>query len=393
MPLSRSFLGRVTKYVPRHRLDPAENRLTEVTAGVLEHVTGFAAPFVASMLDFAAEDLVMRARAAAHGERCALQQRATALRELCNRIRAYGDWRVEVRTQVGTSSGRFVDLEIRLRPELLRHDTDLVFWIEVKHGAPVHGDQLEAYEREIPHNGVVLVVAPLQSMPEYVPTYMPVVPWQRLAGVVRRRRRRAGLGTSEYFILDAYAAFLREEGLMDDALTTSHALALEHHAGAEQVLTRLCQLVDPNVEDRWGEREDQHKSYRKVKYEQGWWATYPLQRRGGAEPPSTWRGAFLGWELCDDSGLGRDARNTTAFVAGASMWFEDNPVAISENAGWVSDRRTEGFAAYEGDYQRMWAFLYPEQLLVETTLEGQARHLADWVVGRFEALTAVPPPR
>ena len=93
----RSFLGRVTKYVPRHGLDPAENRLTEVTAGVLEHVTGFAAPFVASMLDFAAEDLVMQARAAAHGERCALQQRATALRELCNRIRAYGDWRVEVR--------------------------------------------------------------------------------------------------------------------------------------------------------------------------------------------------------------------------------------------------------------------------------------------------------
>jgi len=104
--------------------------------------------------------------------------------------------------------------------------------------------------------------------------------------------RRAGLDTREHFILGAYADFLREEGLMDDALTTSHALALEHHAGAEQVLTRLCQLVDPNVEDRWGEREDQHKSYRKVKYEQGWWATYPLQRRGGAEPPSTWRGAF-----------------------------------------------------------------------------------------------------
>jgi hypothetical protein len=75
------------------------------------------------------------------------------------------------------------------------------------------------------------------------------------------------------------------------------------------------------------------------------------------------------------------------------MWFEDNPVAISEIAGWVSDRRTEGFAAYEGDYQRMWGFLYPEQLLVETTLEGQARYLADWVVGRFEAVSAVPPPR
>jgi hypothetical protein len=74
-------LGRVTKYVPRDGLDPAENRLTEVTAGVLEHVKGLAAPFVASMLDFAAEDLVMRARAAPHGARCELQQRAKELRE------------------------------------------------------------------------------------------------------------------------------------------------------------------------------------------------------------------------------------------------------------------------------------------------------------------------
>ena len=45
MPLSRSFLGRVTKYVPRDGLDPAENRLTEVTAGVLEHVKGLAVVF------------------------------------------------------------------------------------------------------------------------------------------------------------------------------------------------------------------------------------------------------------------------------------------------------------------------------------------------------------
>jgi hypothetical protein len=76
------------------------------------------------------------------------------------------------------------------------------------------------------------------------------------------------------------------------------------------------------------------------------------------------------------------------------MFFEDNPAAVEGNAGWVNDRRTDGFTAYKGPhYQRMWAFLYPEQLLVETTLEGQARYLADWVVGRFEALTAVPPPR
>lgn len=53
---------------------------------------------------------------------------------------------------------------------------------------------------------------------------------------------------------------------------------------------------------------------------------------------------------------GQEARGKAAFVAGASMFFEDNPAAVEGNAGWVNDRRTDGFTAYKGPhYQRMWA--------------------------------------
>lgn len=385
-----SFLGRVTRYSPRLRLDPAENRLTEVTAGVLEHVDGFAQRLVVTMLAFAIADMRMRVEVSLDGEADGIEQRVAELEALFGRVRASAGCGVQIRTQVGTSSGRFVDLEIRLRPDVMRHELDLICWVEVKHGAPVHGSQLEVYELDAPRNGLVLVVAPLQSMPD-VPLHMPLIPWQRLADFVKTQCRRAQAGSGESFILDAYAAYLKEEELMDDALTPTHALALAHYHSAERLLSRLCQLADPEVERQWAGRDAQHSPRGKVKYEHGWWAAYPLQARGADEPAPAWRNSFLEWGLQRDGGRHEDARNTTAFVAGASM-YDDNPVVVEQNAGWVSDLRESGFAVYKGRRQRVWDYLYPEQLLAETTVEGQARYLADWVQRTFERLTLTPPP-
>lgn len=190
MPQS-SFLGRVTKYSPRPRLNAAENRLTEVTAGVLEHVDGFPQELVAAMLDFAVSDVSMGADIAADDDAATLRRRVVELTDMRERVRQAGACDVTIRTQVGTSSGGFVDLEIRLRPDVMDRGHDLIFWVEVKHGAPVHGDQLEVYELDADEGDcVVLVVAPLQSMPSGVPAHMPVIPWQALADGVRKRCRR-----------------------------------------------------------------------------------------------------------------------------------------------------------------------------------------------------------
>jgi hypothetical protein len=387
----RSFLGRVTKYSPRPRLNQSENRLTEITAGVLEHVDGFAQELVAAMLVFAVEDIALAAQVAVPAEQQSLLQRAADLQAILTRVQRTARF-ARVRTQVGTASGRFVDLEIRLCEDVLRAELDVIFWVEVKHGAPVHGDQLEVYELDVPGDGTVLVVAPLQSMPDAVPPRTPVIPWQRLADVVRARARRAAAGTQDAFVLNAFADYLKEENLMDDALTPMHALALEHHRSAERRLARMCQLADTLVEQRWASRDDQHSPRGKVKYEAGWWSVYPLGPRSDAnEPSTTWRTSIMEWGLQDDGGRHEDARHQLAYVAGASM-YEDNPVVVDANSGWVSDLRNGGFYVYKGNYQRVWKFLYPEQLLAATTLEEQARLLADWVVTTFEHLAAMPPP-
>lgn len=386
----KSFLKRVTKYSARPRLDASENRLTEITAGVLEHVDGFAQALVEAMLTFALDDIQAAAQVAEGTQSKRLTERVRELKDLLTEVGST-TYVPQIRTQVGTAKGRFVDLEIRLRRDIIRHELDLLFWVEVKHGAPVHGDQLEAYEIEIPRNGMVVVVAPLQSMPD-VPPHMPLIPWQRLADVVRHRCRCEPEGSSARFILDAYADYLKEENLMDDALTPVHALALEHHTAGQALLARLCQAADQEVERRWAPRGDRYSWGGKPRYGPEWSSVYPLQsRHAEAEAPGTWRESMMDWGLQDDGGRHEDARHQLAFVAGASM-RENNPVVEDDNAGWVSELRAKGFYVYQGNYRRVWAFLYPEQLLAETTIEGQAGVLADWVVEKFELLASKPPP-
>lgn len=180
---------------------------------------------------------------------------------------------------------------------------------------------------------------------------------------------------------------------MDDALNPTHALALANYDVADGLLTRLCQLADPRVEHLWADRDAQRAGAAdKVKWGRGWWAKYPLRSRMGDEPSPTWGGSYLSWGLQDDWGRQHEARKTYAFVAGASASFNDDPMVVADNAGWVNDFRANGFAVYKGDRHRVWAYLYPEQLLAETTIEGQARYLADWVYKTFTTVTSVAPP-
>ena len=382
-----SFLRRVTKYPRRPGFNARENRLTEITAGVLEHVRGFAEHLVAAMLESAATDLGAVAKAAQGSDAA---RRADDLERRCRIVRS-NDWAPQIRTQVSTASGGYVDLEVRLR-DMLRPELDQLLWIEVKHGAPLHGDQLAVYERDIPCGGIVLVVAPLQSMPDHVPPHIPVIPWQRLADVVQARCLAETSGSSERFILTAYADYLVEENLMGHALTPIHALAVEHGPDAEAVLASLCEAANAEVQRRWADCDDQYVSLEKPKYGPGWWAAYPLTRRAAVTPaPTTWRSSFMDWGFQFDDGR-EDARNQLAFVAGVSMDKSDVPAVVEQNVEWLSSLRAGGFHdSQRAGYHRVRAFVYPEQLLSETTLEGQARALADWVIERFELLISMPP--
>lgn len=54
--------------------------------------------------------------------------------------------RLTVRSQRTTLSGGFLDLELCFGPPTA---PDLLIWIEVKHGAGLHGEQLEIYANDI----------------------------------------------------------------------------------------------------------------------------------------------------------------------------------------------------------------------------------------------------
>src|SRR4051794_82052 len=100
-----SLFRRVTRYPPGPLSTPAENRLTEAFATVLQ----FADDSLATAL---LEDWGMSARGS-----------------------------VSVRTQVWSAGGRRVDLQLFF--------DDSVCWVEVKHGAPLHRDQLSNYQADL----------------------------------------------------------------------------------------------------------------------------------------------------------------------------------------------------------------------------------------------------
>ena len=174
----------MTRFAVGASQDPRENRLTEVTAAVLERVNGLPAVFVNHVIDAGLADAKRRRLDPAE------RTRRDQLRHSTNT-----PWRlVEIRTQVATAQGRFVDLELLLRPPLGSTLPALLLWVEVKHGADLHGDQLDAYLHDIALRPVgdatriVALLAPRGWAPQdrAVPEAIVMVGWQDLASEVRK---------------------------------------------------------------------------------------------------------------------------------------------------------------------------------------------------------------
>ena len=62
------------------------------------------------------------------------------------------------------------------------------------------------------------------------------------------------------------------------------------------------------------------------------------------------------------------------------------------NQVWLSELGKHGFERVQDWYWRLWRYRYPEELLASTSLEEQARALADWVLESFQIVEASPPP-
>jgi hypothetical protein len=355
-----SLFRRVGKYLPSTLLDPSENRLTESFASVLERVGSLPGFLVADWCDVPVPP-----------------ERAL------------------VRTQRLTASGKFIDLELRFAGE-----KPLLVWVEVKHGADLHGGQIENYAADIATESLgeqrLILLAPRESMP-FAPTGTTPVEWQRVGRQLRQLERGGTLDDIERFLVREFRRYLKEEGLADEeALNPATAFVFAARPSAERTLARLLEIADGYVRNAWGEPTDFSKrggGSQQPNYGSSWWATLRKTPPGEPEPePSPWGKAGFEWGFRQDA-PSAESRDAFAFFAGTSFFeARNNPLTKPGYEAWISNHAESGFERVSDNYWRLWRYLYPEQLMARTTLEAQARLLADWVEHSFRLLAETPPP-
>jgi hypothetical protein len=263
-------------------------------------------------------------------------------------------------------------------------------WVEIKHGADLHGDQLANYVKDVSHElqdeWCLILLAPRQSFPENSAGAIPVE-WQQLARSLQRHVRRPDLSDVGRWLLMQFLSYLKEEGLMDDeALTPAHAFELSARPAAERAVGRIVEIARPIVDAACGEPNNFAKRGQKPAVGVGWWATYPVQGE------TTWGPAWFEWNLRED-GFRPEPRDAIAFFAGITFESAKTaPFAKAGNEAWLASADARGFERVQPWYWAIWRPLYPEQLLTEITIEVQAERLAEWVLASFRELGNSPPP-
>jgi hypothetical protein len=367
--------------------------LTEVTASVLERVDGLALAVVKDLLKSDSPR-----RGGADSQISALiREQALAATD------ALSDPRASISTQITTPKGRFVDLEIWLRPRRPTEQSDDVrVWIEAKHGSGVHGDQLDAYIADIEtyparHRLVLLLLPRGQELATPPPPSVAVVEWQTISKLVSGWQRDAACSAKELWLLDEYARYLYEEGLMEpEALDTAYALALMEANDAEAAMEAICEYAAAVIGEQWGETTEcamVGRASPKPNYGLRHWAKH-LPATANEGPANTWLGGWFEWGVRNTDELEDldDPRGSYVFYAGASFEAKANPSKVVGNETWVNARLSEGFLRSSFYWHRLVRLKYPDELLAQTTVEDQGRVLGEWVVRAFRDLaTNVPP--
>jgi hypothetical protein len=387
---------RLTRFPASPALDPRENRLTEVTASVLERVEDLARDVVIHLLATGLEQAKERMSPSSSASRPDAQRELERRERLLAAAESIGKPRTRIHTQLTTRSRRFVDLSIHLRPTADDGGPDVVVWVEVKHGADLHGDQLDAYLEDIRETDAaqqaVVVLAPRAQMPTGVPPNVLTADWQ---GIARLISDRSSHPSSHGWLLTEYASFLKEEGLMDpDALTATHAIALLEHDAAAAAVAAICGRADEELQRIWGKRGSHlpdRSAARSPAYGLGYWANYPAHREGDIKAPG-WDQGWFEWGLRDTAGMQflDESRGSFAFMAGATLNTPELRKSAAE--AWFARRRSEGFQWlwHSGRY-RLVRLRYPDELLSGTSIDTQGRALAEWIHEAFQTLADDPP--
>jgi hypothetical protein len=338
-----SLFGRVSRYPRSPALDPVENRLTEVTAAVFERVDDAARQAVIALLATAIEQAGRKATTEPHNGQWMAE--AKRVRTAMHAAGALGpEARTRIRTQLATPKGRFVDMEVWLRPGRPASTLeDIVIWVEAKYGADVHGDQLDVYLADIEahparHRIVLLLLPRGQTLKTKPPPAVHVVDWQTISHVVNDVRFRAGRPKGQRWLVDEYSDYLEEEGLMDpDALSAAHAVALMQAGDAADAIAGICEHGDAIVQKEWAKANDYGRPPRSASKDPafglGYWASFDAQPN-----TSNWREGWFewgnddpeNWQYVDDDNI----RGSNAFYAALDSKRGRTPTQSRRTSPW-----------------------------------------------------------
>lgn len=226
------FLSRVSRYARPTLVEQRENRLTEVFAAALERTDGLALHLAKEWLSPDPGMHPSAEPASWSAARVALDEDGLALR-------------LPVRTQRLTRSAKLVDLELRFRRQSSSSADDVVIWVEVKHGANPHENQLSNYIRDLAglnvRAGAVVLLAPRWSYPfvgaEPEPPGVPQRTWQQTAARCGRWRSADGV---QRFLVKEFLDYLQEESLMDPDVITPRPFISWHLRSTGALLKASC---------------------------------------------------------------------------------------------------------------------------------------------------------
>lgn len=369
------FFSLVSQYAGSSDMQPRENRLTNNFAGTLMHADGLALVLARSWL--------------------ASENSSEAWYEAGRRLDQPGLLLRGVRPQRPCGVGRHVDLELTFGVAGDSAAQDTVLWVEVKHGADPHEQQLDNYlddlERLGVHAGAVVLLAPRGSYPfdPEPPAECPQRTWQQSASDIVGWLAGA-LDPVGRFLATELLDYLRKERLMDPTVITPFQLAaIAESDRAHEAVAFGCKLAAERIETGWAKAEPRYEVRGAPHWGVGYWEVHPASPSG---QPEDWGDLWFDWSLrSSDEGLVVDPRNAPVFVCSATG---ESPVAPGpEGAAWTASLpSTLQFHSVRDKYCRVLRFAYPEEVLVGRNIETQALRLADWVLETYRALRDAGPP-
>ncbi|MEJ7786050.1 MAG: hypothetical protein WKF96_14690 [Solirubrobacteraceae bacterium] len=370
------FLARVSRYARPALAVARENRLTNNFEAVLRepHTDGLALDIVRAWL----------AAPGAGGIRASWEPVAAALAAEDMALR-------DTRTQCFTTSGKFVDLELRFAVPGGAPADDITVWVEAKHGTGPGDEQLPTYVTDLGmpgRRGVVVLLAPRADYP-----FMPEPPEQ----VAQCTWQQTAVSCAAYvatcedpvgrWLTRALLDFLEVEGLMDPpAVTTQQFDSIDEHRRALASLAAVVRIGSAHIKQAWGPRTGPTRGPHKR----------PVTRSTVIEAFEThapsarydWSPAFMDWNLePSDRAYPASRGGVPVFIAGIGV-SHPNSLFIADWAPWQERLLAENdfVSLTHGGFDRLVRVIYPRDVLSGDSIQEQGENLGRWVVQSYEAL-------